>query len=324
MNVCIFGTGAVGGHLAVQLLAADPEGISLVARGAMLAAIRERGLTLRKGGKDTQVQPPIITDTPSTLPAQDLVLVTLKAHAVPAAATAIARLLAPRGCAVFLLNGIPWWWRHGLPGRAETLPLLDPEDALWREVGPQRALGGVVHSPNQIAAPGVIVHSGPDHLILGEPDGSASARLDGAISFLRARGVDARVSRDLRSDILQKLVNNTSGNPIAALARADLGLQGSDPELCALSIALMRETLEVAAALGWDLRSKLDLEALARRGKPGELPSMGQDAALGRPLEVEAIIGQLQAFAREKSVPVPAIDIILPLLRGLDRALRAQ
>jgi 2-dehydropantoate 2-reductase len=308
----------------VQLLAADPEGISLVARGAMLAAIRERGLTLRKGGKDTQVRPPIITDTPSTLPAQDLVLVTLKAHAVPAAATAIARLLAPRGYAVFLLNGIPWWWRHGLRGRAETLPLLDPENALWREVGPQRALGGVVHSPNQIAAPGVIVHSGPDHLILGEPDGSASARLDGAISFLRARGVDARVSRDLRSEILQKLVNNTSGNPIAALARADLGLQGSDPELCALSIALMRETLEVAAALGWDLRSKLDLEALARRGKPGELPSMGQDAALGRPLEVEAIIGQLQAFAREKSVPVPAIDIILPLLRGLDRALRAQ
>lgn len=324
MKVCIFGTGAVGGHLAVQLLTADPEGISLVARGAMLAAIRERGLTLRKGGKDMQVQPPIITDTPSTLPPQDLVLVTLKAHAVPAAATAIARLLAPQGCAVFLLNGIPWWWRHGLPGRAETLPLLDPEGTLWREVGPQRALGGVVHSPNQIAAPGVIVHSGPDHLILGEPDGSASARLDGAIKFLSARDVDARASGDLRSDILQKLVNNTSGNPIAALARADLGLQGTDPELCALSIALMRETLEVAAALGWDLRSKLDLEALARRGKAGELPSMGQDAALGRPLEVEAILGQLQAFAREKTVPVPAIDVILPLLRGLDRALRAQ
>jgi 2-dehydropantoate 2-reductase len=324
MNVCIFGTGAVGGHLAVQLLTADSAGISIVARGAMLRAIRERGLTLRQGGKDAHVQPPIVTDAPSTLPAQDLVLVTLKAHAVPAAATAIARLLAPQGCAVFLLNGIPWWWRHGLPGRGETLPLLDPEGALWREVGPQRALGGVVHSPNQIAAPGVIVHSGPDHLILGEPDGSASARLDGAISFLRVRGVDARASRDLRSDILQKLVNNTSGNPIAALARADLGLQGSDPELCALSIALMRETLEVAAALGWDLRSKLDLEALARRGKPGEVPSMGQDAALGRSLEVEAIIGQLQAFAREKSVPVPTIDVILPLLRGLDRALRAQ
>ena len=324
MRVCIFGAGAIGGHLAVQLLAADPEGISIVARGAMLRAIRERGLTLRSGAQETLVLPAVVTDNPSTLPPQDLVLVTLKAHAVPAAATAIARLLAPQGCAVFLLNGIPWWWRHGLPGQAETLPLLDPKGALWREVGPQRALGGVVHSPNQLAAPGVIVHSGPDHLILGEPDGSASARLDAAIAFLSARGVDARASRDVRSDILQKLVNNTSGNPIAALSRADLGLQGMDPGLCALSIALMRETLAVAAALGWDLRSKLDLDALARRGKPGELPSMGHDALLGKPLEVEAIIGQLQVFAREKSVPVPSIDVIVPLLRGLDLTLRAQ
>lgn len=323
MKACIFGAGAVGGHLAVQLLAADPEGISIVARGAMLRAIREQGLTLRKGGQQTHVRPAIITDDPATLSPQDLVLVTLKAHAVPGAATAIARLLAPQGCAVFLLNGIPWWWRHGLPGQSGTLPLLDPEGALWREVGPQRALGCVVHSPNEIAAPGVIVHTGPDHLILGEPDGSASARLDGVIALLRARGVDARVSRDLRRDILQKLVVNASGNPIAALARADLGAQGADPGLCALSIAVMREVLEVAAALGWDLRPVLDVEALARRGKPGNRPSMQQDVLLGRALEVEAVLGQVQAFACEKAVAVPAIDVILPLLRGLDRALRA-
>jgi 2-dehydropantoate 2-reductase len=324
MNVCIFGAGAVGGHLAVQLLSADPRSVSIVARGAMLAAIRERGLTLRKGGKDTHVKPPVVTDDPSILPPQDLVLVTLKAYGLADAATAIARLMAPQGSAIFLLNGIPWWWRHGLPGAAGTLPLLDPAGALWREVRPERTLGCVVHSPNQLADPGVIVHSGLDYLILGEPDGSTSARLEGAVSFLRARGVDARASSDLRSDILQKLVNNTSGNPIAALARADLGLQASDPALCALSIALMSETLAVAAALGWDLHGKLDLEALARRGKPGEMPSMGQDALLGRPLEVEAVLGQVQAFAREKSVRVPSIDVVLALLRGLDRAIRSQ
>lgn len=323
MEACIFGAGAVGGHLAVQLLAADPEGIAIVARGAMLRAIRERGLTLRKGGQETHVRPAIATDDPATLPPQDLVLVTLKAHAVPAAASAIARLLAPQGCAAFLFNGIPWWWRHGLPGQPATLPLLDPEGALWREVAPQRALGGVVHSPNEIVAPGVIVHTGSDYLILGEPDGSASARLEAAISWLRARGVDARASRDLRRDILHKLVLNASGNPIAALARADLGAQGADPGLRALSIAVMREVLEVAAALGWDLRAALDVEALARRGKPGDRPSMQQDALLGRALEVEALLGQVQAFAREKAVAVPAIDVIVPLLRGLDRALRA-
>ncbi|MGQ0750950.1 MAG: ketopantoate reductase family protein, partial [Betaproteobacteria bacterium] len=237
MKVCVFGAGAVGGHLAVQMLAANPDGISLVARGAMLKAIRERGLTLQKGGKETTVRPAAVSDDPSTLPGQDFVLVTLKAHSVPGAAQAIARLLAPGGCAIFLLNGIPWWWRHGLPGQAGTLPLLDPDGALWHEVRPERALGAVVHSPNEIVAPGVIWHSGPDHLILGEPDSSASARLQKAVALLKARGVDARLSRDLRRDILQKLVFNASGNPISALARADLGVQGSDPELRALSIA---------------------------------------------------------------------------------------
>src|SRR5262245_8560113 len=138
MKVCIFGAGTVGGHLAVQIISANPEGVSLVARGATLAAIRERGLTLRKAGKDTHVRPAVVTDDPSSLPAQDLVLVTVKAHSLPAAAGVIARLLEPQGCAVFLLNGIPWWWRHGLPGPAGTLPLLDPDGALWREVRPER------------------------------------------------------------------------------------------------------------------------------------------------------------------------------------------
>ena len=321
MKVCVFGAGAVGGHLAVQMLAADPSGISIVARGAMLRAIRERGLALRKDGKEVRVRPPVATDDPSTLPPQDLVLVTLKAHSVPGAAQTIARLMAPEGCAVFLLNGIPWWWQHGLSGSADTLPLLDPDRALWREVRPERTLGGVVHSPNEIVQPGVIRHSGPDHVILGEPDGSSSARLEAAIDLLRARGVDARASQDLRRDILHKLVFNASGNPISALARADLGEQGSNPELRALSIAVMRETLDVAAALGWDLRAKLDVEAAASRGKPGDRPSMLQDALLGRRLEVDAVLGQVQAFAREKSVAVPTIDVILPLLRALDRAI---
>ena len=324
MNVCIFGTGAVGGHLAVQCLASDPKGVALVARGAMLQAIRERGLALRKGGQETRVSVPLVTDDPQTLPPQDIVFVTMKAHALPAAASAIGRLLAPGGCAVFLLNGIPWWWRHGLGGERGTLPLLDPEGALWHQVRPERALGCVVHSPNEIVEPGVILHTGPDHLIVGEPEGRESVRLKNVVSFLAARGVDARASNDLRRDILQKLVLNASGNTIAALARADLGQQGTTDDLRALSIQVMREVIAVARALGWDLESALDVEKLSRRGKRGDRPSMLQDVLLGRSLEVEAVLGQVQAFAREKSVAVPAIDVILPLLRGLDRAVRGS
>ena len=85
---------------------------------------------------------------------------------------------------------------------------------------------------------------------------------------------------------------------------------------------MIREVLAIAAALGWDLRAEIDVDSVARRNKPGQRPSMLQDVLQGRPLEVEAHLGQLQAFARTAGVPVPTIDTLLPLLRALDRSLR--
>lgn len=323
MKVCIFGAGAVGGHIATRLLAAKADDISVVARGAQLEAMRTRGLTLRTGGKEIHAKPAAATDDPSTLPPQDVVLAAVKATAaLPAAAAAIGKLLAPDGCAVFLINGIPWWWRHGRSGEKGTLPLLDPDGALWNHVKPGRALGCVVHMPNEIVEPGVIVHTGPNHLVLGEPDGSSSARLKAVADMFTRGGIDTRISADIRRDVWQKLALNASGNTLAALTHVDLGGLGADPGLCEVSIKVMREAIAVAAAQGWDLTAEMDVEKLARRGKPGQRPSMLQDVTHGRALEVEAIIGQIQAFARELKIATPTVDVILPLLRGLDHSLR--
>lgn len=322
MKVCIFGAGAIGSVVAVRLLAARADDVSIVARGALLKAMRERGLTLHSEGKVTSVKPGTATDDPSTLPQQDLVIVAVKAHALSAAAPAIAQLIAPQGCAVFLLNGIQWWWNQGRPGGGGTLPLLDPDGALWNRVRPERALGCVVSGPTDIPEPGVIVHTGAFKLTLGEPDGSVSPRLKAVSEMFGRGGIDTEISKDLRRDIWLKLVSNASGNTIQALTRVDLKGLGTDPGLCELSIKVMRETLAVAASLGWDLRAEVDVEAAARRGKPGQRTSMLQDALKGRPMEVEALLGQIQAFAREKNIPVPSIDVILPLLRGLDRSFR--
>jgi 2-dehydropantoate 2-reductase len=324
MKVCIFGAGAVGGHIATRLLAAQADEISVVARGAQLQAMRTRGLTLRTGGKEIHAKPTVATDDPSTLPPQDVVAVGIKATAaMPAAAAAIGKLLAPNGCAIFMINGIPWWWRHGLKGAAGTLPLLDPDGALWNFVKPERTLGCVVHMPNEIVEPGVIVHTGPNHLILGEPDGSQSARIKAVADMFTRGGIDTRISTDIRRDVWQKLALNASGNTLSALTHVDLGGLGTDPGLCELSVKIMKEAIAVAAAQGWDLSAEMDVEKLARRGKPGQRPSMLQDVTHKRALEVEALLGQIQAFARELKIATPNIDVILPLLRGLDGALRA-
>jgi len=325
MKVCVFGAGAVGGHVAVRLSAAQADEVSVVARGARLQAIRERGLTLHSAGAVIKAQPAFATDDPSQLPPQDLIVVALKAPALPDAAESLARLLAPEGCAVFLINGIPWWWRHGLAGASGPLPLLDPEGKLWTRLGPEKALGCVVYSANEMEAPGVIVHMGGNRFPMGEPDGSSSARLNAAVEVFNRGGLVAETAADVRREIWRKLVSNASGNPLTALTGLRLGELGADAELRRMMADIMRETLAVAAALGWDLRSEMDVEKIAMR--PGRKPdirsSMSQDVLLKRPLEVEAQLGQIQAFAREQGVAVPTINVILPLLRGLDRSLRS-
>ena len=324
MKVCIFGAGAIGGHIAARLVAAGTDEISVVARGTMLQAIRERGLTVHSGGQVIEAKPPAATDNPATLPPQDLVIVTLKSSTLPGAAAAIACLLAPQGCALFLLNGIPWWWRHGLPGSAGPMPLLDPEGALWTHVTPQRALGCVVYSPTELTAPGVILNVGANRLVIGEPDNSSSARLDATAELFRRSGIPVDIAADIRREIWRKLVSNASGNPLSALTHLRIGDALADPEMHTIMIGIMREVLAVAAATGWDLRAEMDLSKVAYRAdrKPDVRWSMLQDVLLKRPLEIEAQLGQVQAFAREAGVAVPTIDIVLPLLRGLDRSLR--
>lgn len=321
MKVCIFGAGAVGSHVAARLSAAGAAEVAVVARGPQLEAIRTRGLTLRTNGQEISGRPAHATDDPARLAPQDLVLVALKATSLPGAADAIARLLAPEGVAAFLNNGITWWWPHGLRGGRGPLPLLDPQGTLWAQLR-ARALGCVVNAPNEMVEPGVVLHSGRCLFTFGEPDGSSSARVERVAEVFRSGGMGAAVSTDLRREIWAKLLLNASGNTLAALTRLSLLELATDPALRAMMAQLMRETLEVAAALGWDLRGETDVESLAQRGdrKPGPRPSMLQDVLLGRALEVDALLGQTQAFAREAGVAVPTTDAILPLLRGLDRS----
>jgi len=325
MKVCVFGAGAIGSHVAARMIATRAADISLVARGAWLEALTKRGITVRSGGEEIRAKPAIVTNDPATLPPQDLVIVTLKAPSVPLAAESIAHLLAPQGCAVFLLNGIPWWWRYGLPGASGPLPLLDPDGALWNKLGPDKALGCVVYSPNEPEVPGVINHIGTNRFQLGEPNGAKSSRLDAAVDLFSRAGLNGEVAADIRKEIWRKLVSNASGNPLTALTGLMLGDLGGDPGIRHVAAGIISEGLAVAAAQGWDLRAELNPQEMAKRGgrKPDVRTSMQQDVLAKRPLEVEAQLGQMQAFARELNVAVPTIDVVLPLLRGLDRSLRA-
>lgn len=328
MKVCVFGAGALGGHLAAQLIAAKNCELSVVGRGAYLAAIRERGLTLKIGGRELGGKAAAATDNPATLPPQDIVFVALKAQTLPAAAAAIGKLVKSDGCVVFLLNGIPWWFNYALPGNKGTLPLLDPDGALWREVRPERSVGSVVYSPNEVVTPGVIVNSNQNRWVFGEPDLSLThgTRLKTIVELVRGTGIDTEVSPDIRRELFKKLANNASNNTLCSLTRLDSAGVANDDGLAGLSMGIIRETITVAGKLGWDMSADVKPEQVATRsrGKPGAKPSTLQDVLAGKSLEIDGLLGQTQVFARELGVPTPVIDVCVPLLRGLDASLRAK
>jgi 2-dehydropantoate 2-reductase len=319
VRICVYGAGAIGGHAAAQLIDAGTSEVSLVARGEHLRAIAEHGLVLRTDGREIVAHPEAATDDPATLPAQDLVVVTLKAPALPAHASRISGLLQPDGVALFITNGIPWWWNHGL--RGGPLPLLDPNGTLWTELGADRSLGGVVHCTNEIVEPGVVLHRARNRWIVGEPDGSDTPRLVRVLALLRETRLGVEHAADIRRAVWEKLVQNVAVSGISALARLQTQDVVRDHALRRMVVALVDETLAVALALGWYLRREVDAVETARSlDVPGVTPSMLQDVLQGRPLEVEAIAGQVQAFGRAAAVTTPVLDVLVPLLRGLSRS----
>src|SRR5690606_1813919 len=194
------------------------------------------------------------TDDPGTLPPQDVVFVALKASALPAQAQALAHLLGNDGTAVFLNNGIPWWWNHGRDnGNGTTLELLDPDGQLWQNVRPERALGAVVYSPNEVSSPGVVFHGDKrsNRYILGEPSNVPTSRLDAIVGVLKDAGLAAEASGDVRRNIWEKLLINVGANPLSALTRLNSAQLSDDPEIRRLRRELVSEVTQIASAMGW-------------------------------------------------------------------------
>jgi 2-dehydropantoate 2-reductase len=315
MRICIYGAGAIGGFLGAELALAGVE-VTLIARGAHLAAIRKDGLALLAGGRE-RIARPAATDDPAEAGPHDVVVVSMKAHSAAASAAAMAPLLGPDTAVVTAVNGVPWWYFYRLPGPYEghQLESVDPGGRQWKLIGPERAIGCVVYPACEVIRPGVVRHIEGDRFLLGEPDGSRSARVT-AVSeaFIRA-GFKAPVRPNIRDEIWLKLWGNLSFNPISVLTGATLEVIASDPGTRAVARAMMVEGRAIGEALGVEFRLDVDRRIEGAKAVGAHKTSMLQDLEKGRPMEIDAVVGAVAELGQLVGIATPAIDTVLALVR---------
>src|SRR6202012_5379122 len=314
MKICIYGAGAIGGYLGVQLARTDAD-VSLVARGAHLAAMRDNGLKLLIGDEERVVRPRC-TDNPAELGAQDFVIICLKAHSITGVLTQMQPLLGPNTRIVTAVNGIPYWYfhKHGGAHEGSTLESIDPGGRQWKELGPERAIGCIVYPATEIEAPGVIRHVYGDRFPLGEPSGEKSADVEQLAALFVKAGLQAPVLDRIRDEIWLKLWGNVCLNPISALTHATLDVICSDPGTRATSKAMMIEAQTIAEKFGVKFRVDVERRIEGARKVGAHKTSMLQDLERGRPMEINPLVSVVQEMGRLTQTPTPALDTVLALV----------
>jgi len=307
LKICVFGTGAIGSHVAARLAHNDRSEVCVIARGPQLEAIRARGITVLAADGEFNARPRAEQD-PAALGPQDAVIVTVKAPALTSVAEMIAPLLGPDTPVVFVINGIPWWWN-------ETLPTLDPGGVVRKNIGLGRSIGGVVWSACTVTEPGVVkVQSASNRVIFGELDNAMSPRIQALAEALDGPGMGGVASTKIRTDIWTKLLNNLTNGPICLLTRRDMKSTFSDPVLLAAAKAVMHEGLAIAKALGHPVEGDPEGQILRSVGIAHK-PSILQDLEAGRTLEFEALISMPLQLAREAGVATPVLELVAALAK---------
>ncbi|MBL8688823.1 MAG: 2-dehydropantoate 2-reductase [Rhodospirillaceae bacterium] len=316
MKICIFGAGSIGGYLG-GFLAKSGAQVSVVARGAHLKAIQEKGLTVEQPEGAPVHAVVRASDDPSKLGQQDAVLVTVKAPSLPSIADGLAPLLGSKTPVAFLTNGIPWWYFIGHGGRDDgrSLALLDPGDRLRKVVGPARVVGSVVWPASSVPSPGVIRIRGHSRgTFFGRPDGTTTPELENLAEAFRKAGLPVTVTPRIRDTIWEKLAFNLSAGPMCVLTRSPVQATYEEPVLVETSRRLMAEAQALIKAMG--CTPDFDVERVVGvNTKLGHRPSILQDLMAGRSMEIDALYSVPLELAKSAGVPMPTLAMIAAMIR---------
>lgn len=320
MKVCIVGAGAIGGFIGTRLAAAGEARVSAIARGATLAALRDHGWRLREGGRLVQAPVAAATEQAGELGVQDLVLIAVKAPALTAVAAGIAPLLGPGTLVLPAMNGVPWWFGEGVPAQGGApLESVDPGGAIAAAIPYRQVVGAVVHASASTAEPGLVEHRMGQGLIVGEPAGGRSPRVQRVADLLVRAGFEVSHSEAIRRDIWYKLWGNMTMNPVSALTGATGDRILADPLVRAFCSRAMGEAAAIGARLGCPIPQDPEDRHAITAQLGAFKTSMLQDAEAGRPIELDALVGVARELGQRLGVATPNIDALFGLTRLFGR-----
>ena len=314
-TICIYGAGAIGGWLGVGLAEAGCD-VSVVARGATLAALQKDGLRLSFGDQTRTVQVEA-SDDPAALGVQDLVIVSVTAPSMPDVSKAIAPLIGPETLVLTAMNGVPWWFFEGFGGdyAGTRLKSVDPEGAIAAALPARHIVGCVVHASCSLDGPGQVRRHFGNKLIVGEPSGQKTERVQALAALLEKAGFETVLSEQIQKDAWYKLWGNMTMNPISALTGATTDKVLDDELVRAFIGKCMLEAREIGARVGIPIDQEPEDRHQVTRKLGAFKTSMLQDVEANKPVELDALVAVVREMGEVTGVPTPSIDALLGLAR---------
>lgn len=309
MRIVVMGAGAVGGYFG-GLLARAGHAVTFVARGAHLAAMRERGLALETPQGRVVVDQARFVEQPAEAGSADVVLFAVKAYDIEAAAAPLKPLVDGGAAIVSVLNGV------------------DHQDRVASVLGAGAVLGGLAMVSGVIVEPGVVRYtSSMSALRFGEADGSMSSRGTAFRDACNAAGFTAELLPDVRTAQWTKYVGLATNAALTSLFRLPAGHIYHDPETVPMAERAFAEVAALAQAEGVTLPADIVARTLSlHQSFPKTMyASMYHDLAKGRPLELDSFSGHVVRRGRALGVPTPVHEMawlaLKPYLHGTPAAL---
>ena len=327
MKICVIGGGgAIGGYLATQLARAGNQ-VTVVARGATLAAIQKNGLTLFMENEPRPLVAQVrAVEKIRDVGVPDVIMLAVKAHQIEPIIDDLASIIGPDTVLIPMQNGIPWWYFQNLPGEFEDFPVetVDAGGQIMKKINPRNVIGCVVYPATYSESPGVIRHVEGNRFPIGELDGSQSERIQIISQMMSDAGFKSPILEDIRSEIWLKLWGNMTFNPISALTHEHLEGICKNPLTKDLARCMMLEAQMIAEKLGVVFRVDVERRISGAEKVGKHKTSMLQDLEAGNNLEIDALLGSVIELGRITNTLTPCLSTVFALTKLLNTKVQSS